>query len=332
MKCDNSIKYGLSNMDLISLVRGLPIDIQYIVTNYNHMTLFILGRSELEKYDWFKLAKMNLGLVYSRDLCSNGEIMNAYLDFCKGRKSNFVKSRYSEFSLSSDGTLMGRGINAYGELGVGDNVRRDSFVKIEGIDRNIGEVVCSTFFTFIRFMDGKLMSCGNNMWGVLGLGDNKRRSIFEEIKLVPKNVVEVRCGHDFVIIRLTDGTLMSCGGNHYGQLGLGDNGRRIVFEEIVGIPKNIADVIVGSYCVFIKLTDGTLMSCGTNRSGQLGLGDFDNRNVFAEIKNIPKNIWEIKCYDDFTIIKLTNNVSMGCGRVHLGNGEMNRTVFRKIKN
>src|ERR1700733_3078167 len=110
--------------------------------------------------------------------------------------------------------------------------------------------------------------------------DLTHRNIFQEIKGIPKNISEVICGFYHTIIKLTDGTLMSCGYNEYGQLGHGDRSITNIFEEIKGIPKNISEVICGGYHTIIKLTDGTLMSCGYNFSGQLGHGDQTNRNRF----------------------------------------------------
>lgn len=37
--------------------------------------------------------------------------------------------------------------------------------------------------------------------------------------------------------------------------------------------------------LIVKKTDGTLWSVGYNTSGQLGLGDFDNRNTLIKINN-----------------------------------------------
>ena len=53
------------------------------------------------------------------------------------------------------------------------------------------------------------------------------------------------------------------------------------------------DVICGSDHTIIRLTDGTLMSCGYNGNAQLGHGDYKNRNLFELIKDIPKNISQV---------------------------------------
>ena len=57
-----------------------------------------------------------------------------------------------------------------------------------------------------------------------------------------------------------------------------------MFEEIKGIPRNIADVACGYWHTVIILTDRTLMSCGHNGCGQLGHSDNINRNTFEKNK------------------------------------------------
>ncbi|AYV82695.1 MAG: hypothetical protein Hyperionvirus2_63 [Hyperionvirus sp.] len=75
-------------MDLISLVKNLPIDLVYIVTNYDPLVLFcILGEGELINYDWFRLIKMNFSLCYSREFIMNRDMMRVYLDYCDSAKS-----------------------------------------------------------------------------------------------------------------------------------------------------------------------------------------------------------------------------------------------------
>ncbi|AYV81053.1 MAG: chromosome condensation regulator [Harvfovirus sp.] len=233
-----------------------------------------------------------------------------------------------------DGTLLSSGSNTYGELGLGDNVSRNIFCEIKHIPKNISKITCGANYSLIHLMDGTLMICGVNSFGNFGLGDSIYKNVFHEIGLLPKNIVDVFIHSTYSLIRLTDGTLMSCGNNQYGELGLGDDIERNLFCEIRGIPKNIVEIACGSYFTIIRLTDGTLMGCGWNGCGQLGLDDTSNRNIFERIPAVPKNISEVKCGGGHTIIQLTDGTIMGCG--HNGNGQLGlgdticRTKFEKI--
>ncbi|AYV82779.1 MAG: chromosome condensation regulator [Hyperionvirus sp.] len=317
----------------MDLIKNLPIDLLYIITNYDPKILFrILPKSELIKYDWFKLIKINFSLIYQRDACTNEEIMQVYLDNCT-KKSKIVCGEYYTIIRLADGTLMSCGSNNFGQLGHGDNISRNVFAEIKGIGKKIVEVTCGAHHTIIRLIDGTLMGCGTNYYGQLGLGRMERNS-FEEIKNIPKNITQVICGNQITIIKLTDGTLMACGLNLYGQLGFGDINTRFVFEEIKGIGKNIAQVICGINETIIRLTDGTLMVCGYNSQGQFGLGDNMSRFLFSEIRGIPKNIDQVICGAYHIIIRLTDGTLLSCGSNHegqLGLGDcVNRNIFEKV--
>ncbi|AYV81558.1 MAG: chromosome condensation regulator [Harvfovirus sp.] len=193
------------------------------------------------------------------------------------------------------------------------------------------KIICGYRHTFIILTDGTLMSYGHNCYGQLGIGNVPDQNIFTEIKDINKNIAEVVCGYSHTIIRFTDGTLMGCGDNTYGQLGLTDGVNPTVplLTEIKNIPKNIVKVTCGYYSTFIRLTDGTLMSCGYNTCGHLGLGNSKIRNpYFKVVPGIPKNIIEVSTGHDHTIIRLTNGKLMGCGRNTDGRlGIKNKKIF-----
>ncbi|AYV82781.1 MAG: chromosome condensation regulator [Hyperionvirus sp.] len=301
----------------MDLLYDLPIDLQYIVANYNHTVFFALPISELAKYDWFKLLRMNFSLSYSRESFTNEEIMKVYLDNLIARKLKIICHGNFTIIKSPDGSLFSSGYDVDGQLG---GTRSLKFEGVPGIPKNVfvAEVICGRTHTIIRLMDGTLMSSGNNVLGQLGHGDELNRVTFSIIKGVPNNIIQMACGLFHTIIRLTDGTLMSCGDNKYGQLGLGDSKNRNIFNKITGIPKNTAEVMCGEYHTLIKFTDGTLMSCGYNRHGQLGLVNGRSTISFTKIPHIPTNIAKVICNTHHTIIQLTNGILMACGNNRSG--------------
>ncbi|AYV82548.1 MAG: chromosome condensation regulator [Hyperionvirus sp.] len=321
-------------MDLVTLFKNLPTDIQYLITNYYPKILFILPKADLIKYDWFKLIKMNFSLNYEREMSTNEEIMKVYSDNCT--KSKIVCGD-SHTIILIDGKIFGCGKNHCGQLGEGSVYAYAicRFREINGITKKIVEVACGINHTMIRLKDGTLMACGNNSCGQLGIGDLIEKWVFTEIKGIDKYVTHVACGDYHTIIRLIDGRLMSCGRNEQGQLGHGDERNRNMFTEIKESPRNIASVICGGFHSFILLTDGTLMSTGFNSAGALGLGDKLNRNTFTKIPGIPKNIAKVKCGTYHTIIRLTDGTLMASGKNASGElvlGDyIDRYVFTKIK-
>ncbi|AYV81487.1 MAG: chromosome condensation regulator, partial [Harvfovirus sp.] len=239
------------------------------------------------------------------------------------------------FIKLSDGTLMSCGCNQFGQLALGDNFNRNVFSEIKNVGKNVAAVTCGDSHTVVGFMDGTLMSCGGNSSGQLGLGDFKNRFLFQKIGSVGKNVVEVKCFADSTMIRFGDGILMSCGNNCVGQLGVGHFESINSFRKIEGIGKNVVEIVYGLLSVFIRFSNGTLMGCGYNIYGVLGLGDYYNRNSFVVICGIPKNIEKVTCGSYHTVITFTDGTLMSCG--YNGNGQlgqegiMKRSTFSVIK-
>jgi alpha-tubulin suppressor-like RCC1 family protein len=84
------------------------------------------------------------------------------------------------------------------------------------------------------------------------------------------------------------GVLHSWGYNNFGQLGMGDHGdgsKRLVPTEVPGV-NGVVAVAAGAGCSFALSRDGTVMACGRNSSGQLGLGDTDPSDTFTVVAGL----------------------------------------------
>ena len=200
---------------------------------------------------------------------------------------------YHTFISKNDGTLWGCGANGYGQLGLGDNAKRNTFTQITTNVDNIKSVSCGYYYTIILRNDGTLWGCGWNKYSELGLGDTSNRSTFTKITTNTDNIKSVYCSSNHTIILKNDGTLWGCGYNEYGQLGLGDTNNRNTFT-IIGInTNNIKLIYCSNYYTLILKNDGTLWGCGQNNYYQLGLGDTINRTTFTIIGINTNNI---KCF------------------------------------
>ncbi|AYV84533.1 MAG: chromosome condensation regulator [Hyperionvirus sp.] len=349
-------------MDLCFVIETLPVELQHIVISYDHLIIFLLPYSKLVKYDWFGLIKVIFSLNYSKKVFTNETMMKIYLTRC--RKSINRHFRENTIIKLNDGTLMGCGSDASGMLGDSDIFSRNVFSVIENVPKNIIEINVSGLDTTIRLSDGTLIwysidtktelkkkniveviyGCGSSKYIRFSNGIIMGYQIvgnpgtfchsFKKIDYV-KNVADVRCGNDHTVLRLMDGTLMTCGVNSYGQLGLGDKLDRKNFTEVCGLDKGNIVEIIADYCVsMLRLMDGTIMSCGYNLSGELGLGDRENREIFTTIKLIPKNIDRIAFGHMHTFILLTNGALMSCGDNNsgqLGMGDdKRRDIFSEI--
>ena len=107
--------------------------------------------------------------------------------------------------------------------------------------------------------------------------------------------------HSAFLIREQNQTyLYMFGKNIFGQLGFGENS--YVFEPLLlpDFPEKIKKVSLGGEHSIILTTKNNIFVSGLNIFGQLGLGDYENRNIFTDIeiyKNTLKNNKEEKIID-----------------------------------
>ena len=233
--------------------------------------------------------------------------------------------------LKNDGTLWGCGQNNFGQLGLGDNINRNTFTQITTNANNIKEIYCGMYHTLILENDGTLWGCGKNDYGQLGLGDGSNRTTFTQITANSDNIKSVYCGWGHTLILKNDGTLWGTGYNEQGQLGLGDNTNRYTFTQIAN---DIKSVYCGDSHTFILKNDDTLWGYGYNYYGQLGLGDYTNRTTFTQIITNANDVKKIYCGCHYTLLLKNDGTLWSCGRndygqLGLGDGS-NRTTFTQI--
>ena len=241
---------------------------------------------------------------------------------------------YHTFILKNDSTLWGCGYNNYGELGLGDTSKRNTFTQVTTNANNIKQIYCGAHHTIMLKNDGTLWSCGRNDYGQLGLGDTTNRYTFTQITTNANNIKSVYCGYYHTLILKNDGTLWSCGYNGSGQLGLGDGNSRYTFTQVTTNADDIKSVFCGGEYTLILKNDGTLWGCGQNNYSQLGLGDTTNRNTFTQVTTNADDIKLAYCGYYHTLILKNDDTLWGCGynnEGQLGLGDnYNKTTFTEI--
>lgn len=86
-------------------------------------------------------------------------------------------------------------------------------------------------------------------------------------------------------IVIKDGNLWGCGYNHEGQLGLGvDNIENQSTFKLIPSPNGVKFKFVDNHKHTIAISEnGELWVCGENQSGQLGLGNFENKYELTRV-------------------------------------------------
>ena len=118
-------------------------------------------------------------------------------------------------------------------------------------------------------------------------------------------VVQIASGANHTLALCDDGRLFSWGHNSHGQCGLGDfNAKRDTPQPLTslhGVP--IKHIACGGNSSFALTTSGALFGWGNNQSGQLGIGDQQNRFFPTQCKSLRyQRVVHVSCGETHTAV------------------------------
>jgi E3 ubiquitin-protein ligase HERC3 len=207
-------------------------------------------------------------------------------------------------ALASDGGVKCWGLNAYGNLGLGDVDRRGDQPGEMGA--NLPEVDLGTGRTAVLLASGGEHTCalldndtvkcwGYNSGGQLGLGSSASRGngpgqMGDALPTVDlgtgRTAVQLEAGAEHTCAVLDNGAVKCWGANNVGQLGLGDLANRgdgpgemgdALPAVNLGTGRTALMVWAGGSHTCALLDNGAVKCWGRNDRGQLGLGDTAHR-------------------------------------------------------
>jgi hypothetical protein len=192
-------------------------------------------------------------------------------------------------SLVTSGTQtwsFGRGM--FGRLGHGDEENEAVPRLIEALNRKaIKQVSAGFFHSMVLTSEGGVWTWGNGGYGKLGHGNTDNQNVPKRVGGLT-DVTDIASGWDHSLAVGEGGVVYTWGGNWQGQLGLGDQGafthRRV--PTLVDDVNGVVAVAAGEFHSLALSRDGTVMACGRNVEGQLGLGDTAQRDTFTVVPNL----------------------------------------------
>lgn len=134
----------------------------------------------------------------------------------------------------------------------------------------------------------KLGVWGNNRYGQLALDNNN----MEQELFIPKmitfsiNITEISCGFEHTLFRSISGEIFTTGNNSKGQLGIDIKIKRRTSPTAISLQDSNEKTLLAcanGYHNIIYTEYGKLYSWGDNSYGQLGTGDFEDKDIPFEI-------------------------------------------------
>ena len=183
---------------------------------------------------------------------------------------------YHTIALTNTNEVFVWGTNEHGELGLGNY--NDQNIPIKHQFKNIRKICCGKSHSIILTISGKIYIWGGNFQGQLGIGNNIDQNIPQELEL--ENIRKICCGFFYSMALTNCGNIYVWGSNVYGQLGLGlDYG----INQYIPLKNKLLSNIKSIYCGYdhsIAITKtNDIYVWGRNDMGQLGLGDYSDRNI-----------------------------------------------------
>ena len=194
------------------------------------------------------------------------------------------------------GLIAAWGVNQFGQVGPAfgpDGTRVPSWLS-ESAQPDVAPtakaIAAGTYHNLAVAADGTLWAWGANYAGQLGTGtrSDSRRPV-----RVPSltHVIAVAAGQSHSLALRSDGSVWAWGDNQLGQLGNGSTENSGTPVKVKGLEltrdvrNRVIAIAAGAWFSLALQSDGTIWAWGSNQSGQLGDGSFDDRLEPVRVTN-----------------------------------------------
>lgn len=209
--------------------------------------------------------------------------------------------------------------------------------------QHIVQAATSTRHSLFVAQSGELFACGDNACGQIGLGKALARGTI--IRRVPlqttRKVTKAAAGAEHSVVLLDDHTIMVCGSNKSGELGLGEEVHQVETFTVLENSAPIVDIAAGAAHTVLLDAGGTVWVCGWGACGSLGVNHLSNVYTLR-VSPVPSE-WgrpvAVSCSSHHTILLFDNGTaaaagSNGHGQLGLGHNQKEVSewqLIRKVK-
>ena len=202
---------------------------------------------------------------------------------------------YHSLFQNNNGEIFSCGDNEVGQCGLGNfNEYQITPSLILNLPSNIVHFVCGCDQSLFLDSEGNVYSVGNNKYGQLGLGANKKyteQNVLNEIPSIPPIKIISCVGSSSYLIDF-EGNLWSFGYNDKWQLGHDDCTHKYT-PKIVNTIKDIQQISYGcsGFHFLAKNSQNQIFVTGRNDQGQLGTGNNESVPIPEEMNSKYSTIW-----------------------------------------
>lgn len=239
-----------------------------------------------------------LGLGHKINQCIPQKL-NFNFNFNKTIKSISCGAHHT-IALTNSNEIYAWGGNEYGQVGLAHN--QNQYLPQKILLENIMSVSCGECHTIVLTNYNKIYVWGQNHSGQLGLQHTQNQSYPSEL-IIHEPILSISCGSYHTIALTKFNKIYVWGQNNFGQLGMGHyidqyspQELRFGFES-----ESIMTISCGMHHTVLLTKSGYVYSCGDNRLGELGLGNYTKQFtphkvvIFEPIIAISCGIWHTLC-------------------------------------
>lgn len=187
-------------------------------------------------------------------------------------------------AVSDDGKAFAWGSNGSGQLGTGTTasslvpVAVDATGVLSGI--TVTQLAVGSTHSLALSADGRVFTWGGNDRGQLGTGSSPGSLVPIEVSsmgaLAGKTISQVAGGWEHSVALANDGTVVTWGGNGFGQLGDSSSADSYLPVVAAGTGATVTGVDAGWEHTVAWAADGSAYAWGNNGNGQAGNGSTDD--------------------------------------------------------
>ncbi len=281
--------------------------------------------------DTFSVALDVNGDVYTWGYNKNGQLglgvsdSNVHATPTKvSRLNNIIKvvaGANQVIALDTNGYVYSWGRNIAGSLGIGSTSDINIPKSIDNISKAI-DVAAGVDHAMVLTSDGTVYTTGRNASGQLGEKDILNRSMFAKVD-INAQIEYIEAGNRTSMAIDTNGKLWVWGNNEDGQLGLGIEDKVVYTpSQVTSITEKVESVSAGDTHTHIVTSNGSLYVAGSNKYGQLGIGqNIEKSNSYVKVSKLGNYVMSSNAGTTYSTMIAKDGTVYGFGDYNHGNLE-----------